>query len=154
MSSEELRFRLERASRMGTVSWVFSCSSELQTAERDLKPRVNDAVSHRSSHATECNTLELFGDVIVLGVLQYLRQTGDDVTLNLNWRDRHQLHELGGQLLQEGHRKRSVISSSTQDCKQYLYLMMITTLGSTTLSSHLNWFMMIRGTLRAPSPAL
>lgn len=30
----------------------------------------------------------------------------------------------------------------------------MTTLGSTTLSSHLNWFMMMRGILRPPSPTL
>lgn len=45
MSSEELRLRLERASRMGTVSWVFSCSSELPKAERGLKPRGGVTVS-------------------------------------------------------------------------------------------------------------
>lgn len=45
--------------------------------------------------------LELPGYIIVLGVFQYLGQTGDDVTLNLRRSYWHQLHELRRQILQE-----------------------------------------------------
>lgn len=62
-------------------------------------------ITHPGQEAHICSrdrmyTLELFGYIIVLGVLQYLRQTGDDVTLNLHRCYWHQFHELGGHFLQ------------------------------------------------------
>lgn len=46
--------------------------------------------THTAQEAPTCggdvlHILELFSDVIVLGVFQYLWQTADDVTLNLHW---------------------------------------------------------------------
>lgn len=56
-------------------------------------------------------TLELSGYVVVLRVLQHLRQTGDNVTLNLHRRYRHQFHQFLGQFLQmTGHGRTEMIT--------------------------------------------
>lgn len=59
----------------------------------------------------------------MLGILQNLWKAGDDVTLDLHWGYRHQLHKLCGQFLQiigHGKMERSVIHGgySTQRFKK------------------------------------
>lgn len=153
MSSEELRLRLERASRMGTVSWVFSCRSELQRAERDLKLRVN-YTECCFSHGTECTHFSSLAMSLCwesssisgrLVMMSRWTSTGATDTSSMSLVANSCSNDKG-----EGLWLLTVENtvSNTQ------WLMFKTTLGSTTLSSHLNWFMMMRGTLRAPSPAL
>lgn len=71
-SKDEVRLRLERASRIGTVSWVFSWSNELQTEARKTWKPQTDGNNYRKMEVLSY-LLELSGDIIVLGVFQYLR---------------------------------------------------------------------------------
>lgn len=122
-------------------------------------------------------TLELSGYIIMLRVFQYLWQAGDDVTLNLHRSCWHQLHELRCQLLQttrhtpsswnewlaDMRKKYMIIGLIKHINRNYtlegcgatrLVITEITTLLSTTLSSHLSWLIIIRGILNPTSPVL
>lgn len=122
-------------------------------------------------------TLELSGYIIMLRVFQYLWQAGDDVTLNLHRRRWHQLHELRCQLLQNSKahtpswnewltdmRKKYMITGLIERVNRNYTLVgcdatrpaitEITTLLSTTLSSHLSWLIIMRGILSPTSPVL
>lgn len=100
----------QRGTKIQTREGIQDRNSQLSVLLEQSAAEINiitqPSLQQHSANTTPAYTLELSGYVIVLGILQNLRKTGDNVTLDLHWGYGHQLHKLCGQFLQiTGHGK-------------------------------------------------
>lgn len=156
ISSEELRFRLDSASRMATVSWVFSCRRELQERQWEKIPKTKCqpdkaalltwhwVCTHLSSLAMSLcwESSSISGRLVMMSLWTSTGAT-DTSSMSLVANSCSEEQDTGEDQWGE-------ISGTATNT----HGITMSTLGSTTLSSHLNWLMMMRGMLRPPSPAL
>lgn len=139
------------AQSAGCSPAVGSCRED--KGRKSLKPSVNEA-KRRSSQGTECTHLSSLAMSLCwesssisgrLVMMSRWTSTGATDTSSMSFvaNSCSKSQDTGEDLW----RKISGTATNTHGIK-------MTTLGSTTLSSHLNWFMMMRGILRPPSAAL